>query len=405
MPDFGYKGLNGQGQQATGVVTAPSRAAAIDQVIGQGLYPLAVEERQSEAAGPWIPFRSSSRVSHAQVEAFTRELSNLLGAGVSLGRALELLSEEASSASARKIWSAIQQDVMDGSTLTAAMARWPGTFSAVNVAMVRAGETGGFLDVVLGQIADFRVREQDLLGKVKAAVIYPIILSVLLVGVLIFLLTYFIPRFQVMFDEFGASLPFLTQVIVGLSHLVISYGIFVAFGLFLAFVWIRRTLSTDSGKRFMERVLLKMPGVGTVLARFALVRFCRMLGTLVGAGVPLVSALRVAREAIGNQTLSDAVDEAVDQVQAGESLAQSLSSCPALFPGAVIEMISVAEESGRLDSELVRQAAAYETDLDRRLRLLVVIAEPALLFVMAALVGTIVVGMLLPIFSLQELIK
>lgn len=405
MPDFGYKGLKDNGQEASGVVTAPSRAAAIDQVISQGLYPLVMEERQPETSGRWLPFRSSTRVSAAQVEAFTRELSNLLGAGVSLGRALEILSEEASSAGARKIWSAIQKDVLDGSTLTAAMARWPGTFSPVNVAMVRAGETGGFLDVVLGQIADFRVREQDLVGKVKAAVMYPLILAVLLVGVLIFLLTYFIPRFQMMFEEFGESLPLLTQAIVGLSNLVLHYGIFAACAIVLAIIWIRRALSTDSGKRFMERVLLKTPGVGTVLARFALVRFCRMLGTLVGAGVPLVSALRVAREAIGNQTLSDAVDDAVDQVQAGESLARSLSNCPALFPGAVIEMISVAEESGRLDSELVRQAGAYETDLDRRLRLLVVVAEPALLFVMAALVGTIVVGMLLPIFSLQELIK
>jgi len=405
MPLFGYTAINNQGKQTTGVLNAASRAAAIDQVNSQGMYPLKVEERQPKAAAQWSPFRRSGRVSQAQVEAFTRELSNLLGAGVSLGRALQLLSHEASSPAAKKTWSAVQEDVLDGSTLAAAMSKWPGAFTPVNVAMVRAGETGGFLDVVLGQIADFRSREQDLLGKVKAALIYPVILSILLVGVLIFLLTFFIPRFQVMFEEFGGSLPILTQAIVGTSKIVVHYGIFVAIGVGLVVLLIKRSLSTDSGKRFVERALLKAPGLGAVVARFALVRFCRMLGTLIGAGVPLVAALRVAREAIGNQTLADAVATAIDQVQSGDPLARSLAQCPELFPGAVIEMIAVAEESGRLDKELVRQAGAYELDLDRRLRMLVVVAEPALLFIMAAIVGTVVVGMLLPIFSLQELIK
>jgi type II secretory pathway component PulF len=303
------------------------------------------------------------------------------------------------------MWSAIHDDVLNGTPLADAMAAWPAVFSTVNVAMVRAGETGGFLDVVLAHIAEFRARERDLLGKVKAALIYPAILSVLMVAVLIFLLTYFIPKFEVMFDDFGESLPVLTRIVVGISDVVVSYGAFVAVGVVVLIAMLRQALVTASGRRFTERTLLSTPAVGPVLARFALVRFCRMLGTLIGAGVPLVSALRVAREAIGNQTLSDAVTEAIEQVQSGEPLAKSLGRCPDLFPAAVIEMIAVAEESGRLDAELVRQAGSYELDLDRRLRMLVAVAEPALLFVMAAVVGTIVVGMLLPIFTLQDLIN
>ena len=150
--------------------------------------------------------------------------------------------------------------------------------------------------------------------------------------------------------------------------------------------------------------MLNAPGLGRVAARFAVVRFCRMLGTLLGAGVPLVSALRVAREAIGYQTLSDAVNRAIDEVQRGAALSRSLAACPQLFTAAIAEMVAVAEESGRLDKELVRLAGTYEVELDRQLRMLVALAEPALLFLMAAVIGTIVVGMLLPVFTLQDLI-
>jgi type II secretory pathway component PulF len=404
MPTFAYTALDTSGQQATGVVTAASRSVAIDQVESQGLYPLQVEERQPRAPRTLNPLARSGRVSPRQVEAFTRELSNLLGAGVSLGRALQLLAQEASTPAARRLWSEINDDVLNGTSLADALHKWPGAFSDVNVAMVRAGETGGFLDVVLNHIADLRARERDLLGKVKAALIYPVILSTLMVAVLIFLLTYFIPKFKLMFDDFGEALPALTQVIVGLSKVIVGYGVFIAVGVALLVILVRRAMATDGGKRLVERLLLETPGLGPVLARFALVRFCRMLGTLIAAGVPLVAALKVAREAIGNQTLSDAVTAATEQVQAGEPLARSLAQCPILFPAAVIEMIAVAEESGRLDQELVRQAGAYEGDLDRRLRMLVAVVEPALLFIMAAVVGTIVVGMLLPIFTLQDLI-
>src|SRR5262249_2203199 len=167
---------------------------------------------------------------------------------------------------------------------------------------------------------------------------------------------------------------------------------------------VKRSISTEKGRRALERSMLRLPGFGPVVARFALVRFCRMLGTLVSAGVPLVGALRVAKEALGNQTLADAVLHAVKEVEQGTSLARSLASNPLLFPASVIEMVTVAEETGRLDKELIRLSVAYETDLDRQLRMLVALAEPALLFCMAGIIGTVVVGMLLPIFTLQDLV-
>jgi len=402
VPVFTYTALDSTGGEATGRVLAEGRAAALRQVAAQGLQPVSVEEKREEPVAGGTPRSWSRHVSRAAIDAFTRELANLLAAGVSLSRALHILGREASSGAAKRQWAAIYEDVVGGTSLADSLARWPRTFPPVYVAMVRAGEAGGFLDVVLEQIADFREREQDLKGRVKAAFVYPIVLAVLAVAVLVFLLTYFIPRFSGIFAEFGAALPALTRAIVKASEVVTDYGLILAVAAALAVLGLRRVLASEAGRRALEGLLLRVPGVGTAVARFAvarfaLVRFCRMLGALVGAGVPLVSALRVAREAIGNQILADAVTHAVDQVQRGAPLAASLASAERLFPPSVIEMVAVAEESSRLDTELVRLAATYEAELDRRLRMLVAMAEPALLFVMAGVIGTVVIGMLLPV--------
>lgn len=403
MPAFVYKAIDIEGQEVSDTLVASSRVVVIDQLVEKNLYPVSVDE-QGESTTTGL-FSRTGRVSKADVEAFTRELANLLAAGVPLSKALTILSREASRLAARRQWAVVHDDVAGGISLADALGRCPRSFPPVYVAMVRAGETGGFLDLVLGQIANFRSREQDLMGKVKAAVIYPIILAVLATMILIFLLTYFIPRFSLIFAEFGGSLPTLTLAIVTASEIIMKYWIFFLIAIALIIVAVRRAMARKEGRAAMERMLLRIPMLGRGVARFALVRFCRMLGTLIGAGVPLVTALQVAREAIGNQTLANAVSGAIEKVQRGTSLARSLVDCPQLFPASVVEMVSVAEESGRLDEELVRLASAYENELDRHLKMMVALAEPALLFIMAALVGTIVIGMLLPIFNLQELIR
>jgi type II secretory pathway component PulF len=318
---------------------------------------------------------------------------------------MSLLKREASAPAVRYQWGAIHDDVVGGTALADAMAKYPKNFSSVYVAMVRAGEAGGFLEVVLTQIADFRAREADLKGKVKAAMVYPCVLATLGILVLIFLLTFFIPKFSTMFADFGGTLPTLTRVIIAVSDMVKRYGLFIGGALVILVVAFRRAVNTDSGRRRLEQTLLAVPVLGGVIAHFALIRFSRMLGTLVGAGVPLVASLKVAREAIGNQTLSDAVSHGIEQVQRGEALSKALGQNERLFPASVVETIAVAEETGRLDKELVRIASTFESDLDRQLRMLVAILEPAMLFVMAGLIGSIVMGMLLPIFNLQDLIN
>jgi type II secretory pathway component PulF len=315
------------------------------------------------------------------------------------------LHKEASSPVAAAKWKQIYDFVVDGMSLADAMAKSPETFPRVYVAMVQAGETGGFLDVVLAQIADFQTRERDLRAKVMAAMIYPAVLLVLAIGVLIVLMTFFIPRFQTMFAGFGHALPLITQVILAVSHVIRSYGLLVLAAIVVLVLMLRTWFTSEKGRRSWEGLILKLPLVGPLVARFAMSRFSRMLGTLLGAGVPLVQSLNVARKSIGNQILVDAVGESIERVQEGGQLGQSLANCRRLFPGSVLEMITVAEESGKLDVELLRIAVVTEADLDRELKTAVALAEPLMLFCIAGFIGTIFIGMLLPVFTIQEYIK
>ena len=381
----------------------------------KGLRPISLAEKPGEGsekngesktpgAGSMFQFRPK-RVTARMLENFTRLLSSLLAAGVPLSRAMVILCKEASSPVASAKWKAIHDSVVDGVSLADSMATMPETFPRVYVAMVSAGETGGFLDLVLAQIADFQAREKDLKSKVLAAMLYPAILFVLAIAVLIVLLTFFIPRFQAMFAGFGGQLPLLTRMIIGVSHVLRSYGLYVAIGLVVAGFLARNWFASERGRRAWEGFIIRVPVVGPLLSQFAMARFCRMLGTLLGAGVPLVQGLNVARKSIGNQILVDAVSESIQRVQQGGRLGQSLAECKDLFAGSILEMISVAEESGKLDAELVRIASVTEVDLDRHLKTAVAFAEPLMLFLIAGFIGIIFIGMLLPVFSLQDYIK
>jgi type II secretory pathway component PulF len=401
-----YQALAGDGTTQEGRIEASSRADALRRLAERGLRPLYMNESlDTIAAEKAKATHIRGRVSAAEVETFIRQLAALLAAGIPLARALERLAAEAGSGSARAQWEAIHGLVVEGASLAEAMGQFPRTFPRIYIAMVKAGEAGGFLDVVLNQVAEFQSRERDLRGKVTAALAYPLSLAVLATAVVAFLLVYFIPKFKTIFADFGAQLPYLTRVIVGLGEGVRHYGpamlALAAVGVVLFLRW----WATPAGRLRWEQGTLRLPLVGILVSRFAMVRFCRMLGTLVGAGVPLLAALRVARESLGNQVLTRAVDQSVDRLSQGGRLADSLRTCSNLFPGSALEIISVAEETGRLDVELIRLADTTENELDRRLRMAVSLAEPAMLVMMAAVVGMIVVGMVLPIFALQDYIR
>jgi type IV pilus assembly protein PilC len=419
MPQFAYKAIQLDGVPTEGLIEAANRLEAMRQVELRGLKPIRLSESASAAGKAQaaasaakdgglrlnLKFGQANKITPRILENFTRLLSSLLAAGVPFSRALVIIHREAAEPVAKAKWKEIHDLVIDGMSLSDAMARSPETFPRVYVAMVEAGETGGFLDVVLAQIADFQSREKELKGKVMTALMYPAILLILALGVLIFLLVFFIPRFQLVFQGFNAELPLITRMIVAVSDAVRNYGLFIGAAGVVAFISLRSWFRSEAGRRAWEGYILRVPTIGPLLAQFAMARFCRMLGTLLGAGVPLVNALNVARRSIGNQILVDAVSDSIDRVKEGKALGQSLAQNRDLFPGAVVEMISVAEESGKLDAELLRIANVTEGDLDRQLKAVVALAEPIMLFVIAALIGTIFIGMVIPIFSLQDHIK
>ncbi|NBR86417.1 MAG: type II secretion system F family protein [Proteobacteria bacterium] len=451
MSTFQYRALQANGSVAEGVLEANGRGDAFKQMESRGLRPISLTERNggvantrttTAAAKPIAPKEtkpalkpaakspgrdeaakvakpatppapapatslgfSSNKITPRMLENFTRLLSSLLAAGVPLSRALVILQREAASPAAQAKWKEIHDLVVDGMTLADAMAKSPDVFPRVYVAMVEAGETGGFLDVVLKQIADFQASEKEMKGKVMTAMLYPAILLVLAIGVLIFLLVFFIPRFQLVFAGFGAKLPLLTQVIIAASDVLRSYGLFLLLGTLLGGYMARNWVISPTGRRSWEGFILRVPTIGSLVAEFAMSRFCRMLGTLLGAGVPLIACLNVARRSIGNQILVDAVTHSIERVKEGKALGPSLGDCRVLFSGSTLEMISVAEESGKLDAELIRIADVTEGDLDRQLKTAVAMAEPLMLFVIAAFIGTIFIGMVIPIFTLQEHIK
>ncbi len=440
MPVFAYKALQTDGTAVEGELEASGRHEAMRQIDSRGLRPVRIAERNGtngkhakpaaplpaprkaanegtppaehagkSGAAPGAPFQFSfgrkGKVTPRMLENFTRLLSSLLAAGVPLSRALTILQREASNPVAREKWKQIHDLVVDGLPLADAMARSPETFPKVYVAMVEAGETGGFLDVVLAQIADFQAREKEMKGKVMTALLYPVILLGLALVVLTGLLVFFIPRFQTIFTSFGGKLPLITQIIIDTSDFMRAYGLIVLVGLATAGSMLRNWVTSETGRRAWEGLILRAPALGPLVAQFAMTRFCRMLGTLLGAGVPLINGLNVARRSIGNQILVDAVTESIESVKEGKQLGPSLSNCRTLFSGSTTEMISVAEESGKLDAELVRIAAVTEGDLDRQLKATVALVEPLMLFFIAGFIGIIFIGMALPIFSLQDHIK
>lgn len=422
MPMFAYRAVGANGAPVEGQIEAGGRGDAARMIEERGLTPVRLTESTGGAkpaaggsgqsgGGLKLPIGGgkslfkSTKVSFAALEDFTRSLSSLLAANVPLSRSLTILYKETAQPAAAAKWRELHDLVIDGVPLATAMSKSPEVFPRVYVAMVEAGESGGFLDVVLGQISDFQAREKELRGKVTAAMIYPVVLLGLALAVLVFLMVFFIPRFQTLFAGSGAALPLITQVIVGISDALRHYGLFIVAALGAAFWFGRKWFALESSRRLWESWLLRAPVIGPLMAEIAMARFCRMLGTLLNAGVSLISALSVARRSLGYQVLVDLVSDATERVKKGESLGAALAECRTLFGGSTLEMIKVAEESGRLDAELIRIAGATEVTLDRNLKTAVALAEPLMLFGIAGLIGTIFIGMVLPIFSIQDQIK
>ncbi len=402
MPDFAYTARSAQGQDSTGVISAGSRREAIALLAQKSLFPLKVEAAAvAGSSGIRWPFRRRVK-SEVLADTFT-QLADLLSNGVPLLDSLDILAKQALDPRLATVLSEIRSAVADGTALDAAFAAHPEIFSPLAISMVRAGLEGAFLEEALERIASFLQKQEALRGKIVGSMTYPAILAVVGVGVTIFLVVFVVPMFQEFFDRLersGTGLPLVTVILVASSQLMVRYGVFIAAGVAALVVVLRKWMATSAGRAWADRWKLKIPIAGKIFHDTAVARFCRVLGTLLRNGVPLLTSLRISSESTGNQLLQKAVLQSVDTVSAGDTLSRPLAAC-GLIPPQIMAMIRVAEEANSLDEVLVRIADRIDQRIERQLDMMVRMVEPVMLLVIGTMVLFIIIGVLLPVFDLN----
>ena len=395
MADFTYIARDASGQRVTGSMSAATERDVINMLTGKSLFPVSVEpEKQA------VSLSFNNKVSGQKIAVFYEQLSSLLKNGVPLIKSLTILREQSSVQSLNHALDDVIKRVEEGESLGDAFARHPNAFSDIAVNMAKAGAEGGFLEEALERVAKFTADQDELRSKTIGALIYPCVLAVAGTIIVTILLIFFVPKFAEMFDTMRqkGELPLLTDVVLGFSETIKSYGIWIAIGLAGIFVFLRAQLRTERGRRFGDLVKMKLPLFGNIIQSLAVSRFCRVLGTLMLNGVPILKALDISSDATGNSELSDSISQATENITAGESLSVPLASS-GHFPRNVTEMISVAEESNTLDSVLISIADNMEKQTARRLELMVKLIEPLMLLVMGVIVLIIVIALLMPIMT------
>jgi type II secretory pathway component PulF len=399
MPDFTYTARDAQGQRVTGSISAASQHEVVSVLAGQSLFPIEVTSEKVKT------HFSRSRVKGQTMAVTYAQMASLLRSGVPLLRSLEVLQKQTSNDTLTRVLGDVRDRVEQGESLGDAMGRYPRVFGEMAVNMIRAGTEGGFLEEALERVAQFTEQQEDLKSRTVGALAYPTFLAVVGTTIVAMLIIFFVPQFDELFQSLRErdQLPALTEWLLWFSKTLQSWGlVLIPIVVVLALI-IRAKLATDDGRRLRDALKLRLPLLGIIFQNLAVARFCRVLGTLLRNGVPILKSLDVSREAAGNRMLSEAIEEASENISSGESLAAPLSAS-GYFPMTVVEMISVAEESNTLDTVLVEIADGLEKRTTRRLDLAVRLLEPMLLLVLAGAVLCVVIALLLPVIKMSSTI-
>lgn len=397
MPDFQYIARELSGQQVTGVLTAGTQQEALASLSAKQLFPIQIELAESTRQEQRFVGR---RVRARALAIFYGQLSDLLKSGVPLLRSLELLEKQATSPALQLVVRDVKEHVADGSRLYDALRKHPKVFSDLVTSMVRAGEEGGFLEDVLKRVAAFTDHQEDIKGRVMGAMIYPAFLAVFGSIIVAVLLVKFVPKFEPIFarmDEQG-QLPWATTTLLAMSDFAQSYWLLGLIAVAAAGWGLNYWIGTPEGRLRVDQMRLKLYGLGRIVKSLAIARFCRILGTLLKNGVPILQSLKIAKDATGNVVLSNAIESASENISAGKSLAKPLGASQ-IFPQEVVEMISVGEEANNLEEVLVDIADNLERRTNRELDMAVRMLEPIMLLGMAAVVLFVVIALLLPILN------
>lgn len=421
MPTYTFTALDAKGKEQTGTVEASSETAALATIREKSLFPTKVEEAgaakksKGKASAPKTKGGAKSaglkkdlampaflqRVKPKQLMTYTRQLATLINAGLPLMRGLQVILKQEKHPLLHRATTDVVESIQSGSTFAEALSQHPRIFNRLYVNMVKAGELGGVMDAVLERLAEFMEKAQRIRNKVVGAMVYPVVVLIMAVGILAFLMLFIIPKFEAIFDDLlgEGGLPMLTQIVLNISRTFAQRAPFVVIGV-VVFVVLMKIIGKTSWGRFgLDWTKLHMPIFGVLLSKTSIARFTRTLGTLMTSGVPVLQALNIVRDTSGNEVIARAVTVIHDSVKEGENMAPPIQST-GVFPPMVVSMVEVGEETGELPEMLMKIADNYDDEVDNTVAGLTSIIEPLLIVFLALIVGTIVIALFLPLISI-----
>jgi general secretion pathway protein F len=395
VPTFSYRSTTREGTILEGLIEATDEKSALIKLKNSGVIPLKVNKKKS-AYRDKISFKSAKN----ELQTFTTELFSLLNAGLPLDRSLNILAELAADKKMQDVIYSVLNSIRGGSTFSDALEKHPRVFSVLYVNMIRAGESSGALEVVLDKLNEFLESAQELKDHIFSALIYPTILVITGIISIIVLVTYVIPKFSAIFGDMGDNLPFATKMLLEFSNVMQSVWWIIILLIFFSVIAFRNYIKTEKGRYTWDAFKLKM--MGDVILKLETARFCRTLGALLRSGVPLLQAVKNSKDIIGNHVISSSLEKISRGIKEGQGIARPLSEAN-IFPELALSMIKVGEETGQLDTMLLKVANTYEKSLKVSIKRFVSILEPALILGMGLLTGFIVISMLMAIFSITDI--
>ena len=406
MPVYEYTALDIKGDTLSGIVDADSPAGARQKLRAAGNFPVAVKESVSLSAAQQstLFFTRFRRVRHSELAIMTRQLGTLMAAGFPLVAALDALIPQSRSPQLKNQLTRIKDAIVGGSSFSQALLTVSNTFSPLYINMIQAGESSGTMELVLDRLAEMIEKQQQVTQRVTSAMTYPVFMTIIGAGILLFLITYIVPTIAGLFADMKQVLPAPTRILIGISELLKRWWWLIPIAIVMMVLSVQRIRNTVSGRYAIDRMLLSMPIMGDFLRKLSTARLARTLGLLLENGVTLLSALEIVKNIAGNVLITEAVEAAGNKVRQGQGLAGSLDETRQ-FPALFIQMIQVGEQSGALESMLKKVADLFENEVETVLMRMASLLEPIMILVMGVMVGFIVLSICLPIFEMNQLIR
>jgi general secretion pathway protein F len=402
MPLFSYEATDPSGQTVTGVIESESKAGVIEKLQREKYFPVAITTAKKKKEFSFDFKFKKEVMPQKELVNFTRQMTTLLRSGLEIDRCLEILLDLTGKEKSREVVRSIKEHIQQGETLSSAMDRQKGAFTPLYISMVKAGETGGFLEKSFDRLAWFLENRMKMVDSIRSALIYPGVIFLTGVAALIVLTTNVIPRFASIFDKMGGELPASTSFLIGASRFFIDNWLLVILGIIFSVAAFVSYLRTDDGRRQWEKVLLKLPLIGDLVRKSVVSQFTRTLGTLLQSGVPIIQSLTIVKETISNKILADTMSKTIQAVKEGKRISSQMKES-GIFPQLAIHMTLAGEETGTLDEMMIRMAHIYDDEVETAVKRLLTVFEPAMILVMGVVVAFVVVSMLSAIVSVNDL--